>query len=90
MELTTAAKLLAKFEKLSNLYVTGDGKSVTPIWLQNVILFLQEHYHKTADINWLAKQWDNDGSYDDTFHDTMKIANEQYKDLTISNKNINI
>ena len=87
MKQTTAAKLLAKFEKLNKFFVTGDGKPITPTWLQNIMEFLQENYHKTADMHWLAKNWENDNRCTNSLNVIMKLANDTYKDLTISNKN---
>ena len=87
MELTTAAKLLAKFDKLNAFFVTGDGKSITPNWLKDIMDFLQENYHKTADMHWLSKQWENDDRCENTLNQIMRLANDTYKDLTISNKN---
>ena len=87
MKQTDAAKLLAKFEKLNAYFVTGDGNSVTPNWLKDIMNFLEEHYHKTADIHWLAKQWDNDDRAENSLNVIMRLANDTYKDLTLSNKN---
>ena len=85
MKQTTAAKLLAKFEKLNEFFVTGDGNPCTPTWLQNIMEFLKEHY-TTDNMHWLAKNWEHDNRCTNSLNVIMKIANDTYKDLTISNK----
>ena len=83
MKQTLPEKLLSKFEKLNKLYTTGDGNSVAPIWLLNVIDFLEEHRHRTCDMPWLRQAWhrQHDSASNGNWADQMIHANEEYKNM---------
>ena len=84
MKQTLPAKLLAKFEKLNALYANGNGQSVAPTWLTNILNFLEDYIHDSAiTMNQLATNWhrEYDSAVNGSLQDSMIKANQEYKNM---------
>ena len=84
MKQTLPARLLAKFEKLDKLYTNGNGQSVSPTWLVNILNFLEDYISDSLiDMKQLANNWHR--CYDSASHgnwaDQMIHANEEFKNM---------
>ncbi len=79
MELTKAAKLLAQFEKLQQVY---DNRTIVPPWLEKVMEFLEYHRHDSViTMKQLATHWHrkHDSASEGNLADQMIRANQEFK-----------